>query len=89
MQSRQDYIIAVKEKRGDTDNEGDDPGGAGCGKACEDLWAYMERRFELATCCQRVQCFEELRGKAFWFGRVTGDVVMVTLIYVSYWLTPL
>ena len=28
MQSRQDYMIAVKEKRIDTDSKGDDPGGA-------------------------------------------------------------
>ena len=39
MQLRQDYIIAIKEKRGDTDREKDSPGGAArCAEFCRVRW---------------------------------------------------
>ena len=37
-----------------------------------------ERHFGPATCWQQVQSFEELQGKAFWFGGMAGGAVTVT-----------
>ena len=36
------------------------------------------RRSELATHCRRVQTFEDLQGRLFWFGGMAGGAVMVT-----------